>query len=180
MIPCSTCNNVCVQKERDEVDRIVEEWAEERPDLDLAPLHIFSRLIRLTKHLAKARTLAFDRTGLNTWEFDVLAVLRRGGAPYRQTPKTLVRETLVSSGTITSRIDRMVERELVRRLPDPGDGRGVLVEITPVGLTLVDAAITRLTDAEEHLLDGLNREDRESLSNLLRKLALSLGEASAN
>lgn len=161
---------------RDEVDRIVSEWAEERPDLDLAPLHVFSRLTRLTKHLTRVRAQAFERTGLNTWEFDVLAVLRRGGEPFRQTPKTLSREMLVSSGTVTSRIDGMVARGLVLRLPDPGDGRGVIVEITPKGLTLVDAAITRLTDAEEHLLDGISQADRAELVSLLRKLALSLGE----
>lgn len=165
-----------VQEEKDSVDRIVAEWAGERPDLDLSPLHVFSRLTRLTKHLVRAKATAFERSGLNSWEFDVLAVLRRGGKPYRQTPKKLGREMLVSSGTVTSRIDGMARRGLVRRLPDPGDGRGVLVEITPQGLTLVDAAITRLTDAEEHLLDGLSRDDRATLAGLLRKLALSLGD----
>ena len=160
--------------QQDEVDRSVEDWARVRPDLDIDPLGVFSRITRISKRLEKTRVSAFDRTGLNSWEFDVLSVLRRGGEPYRLSPKVLVRETMVSSGTMTNRIDGMVKRDLVQRLPDPGDGRGVLVEITPQGLTLVDAAITRLTDAEEHLLSALSKPERERLTNLLRKLAVSI------
>lgn len=164
-------------EQQDQVDRIIAEWSEARPDLDLDPLAVFSRLTRIAKRFSRARAQAFERSGLNDWEFDVLSVLRRGGAPYRQSPKVLVHETLVSSGTMTNRIDRMAERELVRRLTDPNDGRGVLVEITERGLTLVDAAMTRLTDAEASLLNGLTRHDRERLASLLRKLATSLGDA---
>lgn len=166
-------------KEHDVVDRIVEEWAAARPDLDLAPLDVFSRLMRIAKHLDRARSRAFERSGLTSWEFDVLAVLRRGGSPYRQSPKVLVRQTMVSSGTMTNRIDRMVERDLVTRLTDPNDGRGVLVEMTGKGITLVDAAITRLTDAEEVLLSGVPRAERERLAQLLRRLALSVDRFSA-
>ena len=161
-------------KHEDEVDQIIADWATARPDLDLAPLAIFSRLWRISKHLDRARAHAFDRSGLASWEFDVLSVLRRGGEPFSQSPKVLVQQTLVSSGTMTNRIDRMVERGLVRRLTDPNDGRGVLVEMTPQGLTLVDTAMTRLSDAEERLLGGLPRSERDRLSTLLRRLALSI------
>ncbi|MHA3685210.1 MarR family winged helix-turn-helix transcriptional regulator [Leucobacter sp. HY1910] len=161
-------------KHEDEVDQIIAAWSAARPDLDLAPLSIFSRLWRIAKHVDRARAHAFERSGLTLWEFDVLAVLRRGGAPFRQSPKVLVQQTMVSSGTMTNRIDRMVDRELVRRLTDPNDGRGVLVEMTPLGLTLVDAAMTRLSDAEERLLGGLPRSERERLGVLLRRLALSV------
>lgn len=161
-------------KQQDEVDRILGEWGAARPDLDLAPLAVFSRMLRIAKHLDRARALAFERSGLSSWEFDVLAVLRRGGAPYRQSPKILVQQTMVSSGTMTNRIDRMVGRDLVRRLTDPNDGRGVLVEMTQRGQTLVDAAMTRLTDAEEMLLGGVPRAERERLATLLRRLALSV------
>ncbi|WP_336651834.1 MULTISPECIES: MarR family winged helix-turn-helix transcriptional regulator [unclassified Leucobacter] len=161
-------------KHEDEVDRIIADWTRARPDLDLAPLTIFSRLWRVTKHLDRARAHAFERSGLASWEFDVLAVLRRGGEPFTQSPKVLVQQTMVSSGTMTNRIDRMVERDLVRRLTDPNDGRGVLVEMTSHGLTLVDAAMTRLSDAEERLLGGLARSERDRLSVLLRRLALSV------
>lgn len=162
-------------KHEDEVDRILAEWQAARPDLDLAPLAVFSRLSRIAKHLDRARSHAFERSGLMSWEFDVLAVLRRGGAPYRQSPKVLVQQTMVSSGTMTNRIDRLAERGLVRRLTDPNDGRGVLVEMLPLGQTLVDAAMTRLSDAEERLLGSMPRSERDRLATLLRRLAISVG-----
>ncbi|MCB1272777.1 MAG: MarR family transcriptional regulator [Leucobacter sp.] len=160
--------------QHDEVDLILSDWATARPDLDLAPLAVFSRMTRVTRHLDRARAQAFARSGLTAWEFDVLAVLRRGGAPFRQSPKTLVRQTMVSSGTMTNRIDRMASRGLVRRLTDPNDGRGVLVEMTEQGQVLVDAAMTRLSDYEEQLLGGMPRGERERLAALLRKLSLSV------
>ena len=161
-------------KQQDEVDRILGEWQSARPDLDLAPLAVFSRMTRITKHLDRARAHAFERSGLASWEFDVLAVLRRSGTPYRQSPKLLVQHTMVSSGTMTNPIDRLEERGLVRRLTDPNDGRGVLVEMTAQGQTLVDAAMTRLSDAEEQLLGGVPRAERDRLATLLRRLALSV------
>lgn len=166
-------------KQTDEVDEILTQWAAVRPDLDLAPLAVFSRMTRIVKHLDRARAHAFERSGLASWEFDVLAVLRRGGAPFRQSPKILVQKTMVSSGTMTNRIDRMTQRGLVRRLTDPNDGRGVLVEMTDQGQTLVDAAITRLTDAEEQLLRGVPRSERSRLATLLRRLALSVDRFAA-
>ena len=159
--------------EQDEVDRILGEWAAARPDLDIAPLAVFSRMTRITKHLDRARVHAFERSGLASWEFDVLAVLRRSGHPYRLSPKILVQQTMVSSGTMTNRIDRLVGRRLVRREADPADGRSVLVTLTDDGKTRVDAAITRLVDAEAELLGVLSRGDRERLAGLLRKLSLS-------
>lgn len=161
-------------KQPDEVDQILSEWGAVRPDLDLAPLAVFSRITRISKHLNRARAQAFERTGLASWEFDVLAALRRGGHPFRQSPKRLVQQTMVSSGTMTNRIDRMVERELVRRLTDPNDGRGVLVEMTTQGQTLVDTAMTRLSDAEDLLLGGVPRAERDRLATLLRRLSLSV------
>lgn len=158
----------------DEVDQILAEWSSARPDLDLAPLAVFSRLTRIGKHLDRARAHAFERSGLASWEFDVLAVLRRSGEPFRQSPKQLVKATMVSSGTMTNRIDRMEQRELVRRLTDPNDGRGVLVEMTSQGQTLVDAAMTRLADAEERMLGGIPRAERDRLASLLRRLSLSI------
>ena len=132
---------------RDEVDRIVDDWELERPDLDFAPLQVFSRVGRLAKLLDRARRQAFERSELESWEFDVLSALRRADAPFRLPPKALLAQTLVSSGTMTNRIDRLVARGLVTRQTDPHDGRGILVEMTPAGVTRVDAAITRLVDA---------------------------------
>lgn len=156
----------------DEVDRIVHAWLRERPDLDFAPLQVLSRVARLSKHLDRARRTAFSRSELESWEFDVLSALRRAGTPYELSPKSLLLQTLVSSGTMTNRIDRLVERGLVTRRTDPHDGRGILVGMTTAGLARVDAAITRLVDAEAALLHGLSAGDQERLAGLLRKLSL--------
>ena len=156
----------------DEVDRIVDAWLCERPDLDFAPLQVLSRVARLAKHLDRARRTAFSRSELESWEFDVLSALRRAGAPYELSPKSLLQQTLVSSGTMTNRIDRLVDRDLVTRRTDPNDGRGILVGMNPAGLTRVDAAITRLVDAETELLSTLSASDQERLAGLLRKLSI--------
>jgi DNA-binding MarR family transcriptional regulator len=163
----------------DEVDRIVEDWSRERPDLDFAPLQVLSRVGRLGKHLDRARRQAFAASGLEPWEFDVLAALRRAGSPYQLSPKALLQQTLVSSGTMTNRIDRLVERRLVERRTDPHDGRGVLVVMTGRGAAAVDAAISELLIGEAELLDGLSKADQERLAVLLRKLSLDFDEPAA-
>lgn len=156
----------------DEVDRIVAAWNTQRPDLDFAPLEVFSRIDRLSRHLERSRHEAFRRSELESWEWDVLSALRRAGEPYRLTPTQLLQQTMVSSGTMTNRIDRLVGRRLVRREADPRDGRRVFVVLTDDGRVRVDAAITRLVDAESGLLDRLTHADRERMAALLRKLSL--------
>ena len=156
----------------DEVDRIVDAWERERPDLDFAPLQVLSRVARLARHLERARRIAFGASDLELWEFDVLSALRRAGDPYQLSPKALLQQTLVSSGTMTNRIDRLVERELVERRTDPNDGRGILVVMTERGRDRVDSAISLLLQGESELLDGLSNVERERLSALLRKLSL--------
>ena len=159
-------------KETDEVDRIVQAWTAQRPDLDFSPLSVLSRVDRLSRHLDRARRDVFRRSDLEPWEWDVLSALRRAGEPFQLTPKQLLQQTLVSSGTMTNRIDRLVQRALVRREADPDDGRSILVILSGDGKTRVDAAITRLVDAEAVLLRSLSRGDRERLAALLRKLSL--------
>jgi DNA-binding MarR family transcriptional regulator len=159
-------------QETDEVDRIVGAWGVQRPDLDFSPLEVLSRVARLARHLDIARKEAFRRSDIESWEWDVLSALRRAGVPYQLSPKQLLQQTLVSSGTMTNRIDRLVGRRFVRREADPDDGRSVLVTLTEEGRVRVDAAITRLVDAEALLLDTLSRGDRERLAVLLRKLSL--------
>jgi DNA-binding MarR family transcriptional regulator len=156
----------------DEVDRIVDAWSRERTDLDFSPLQVLSRVGRLSRHLERARRTAFAASGLESWEFDVLSALRRAGTPYQLSPKALLQQTLVSSGTMTNRIDRLVERQLVERLPAPDDGRGVLVVMTALGQERVDRAISELLVGEAELLDGLTAVDQEKLASLLRKLSL--------
>ena len=165
-------DNGDMAKETDEVDRIVEAWIAQRPDLDFSPLEVLSRVDRLSRHLDRARRDAFRRSDLEPWEWDVLSALRRAGEPFQLSPKQLLLQTLVSSGTMTNRIDRLVERRLVRREADPDDGRSILVVLTDEGRTRVDAAITRLVDAEAVLLATLSRSDRDRLAGLLRKLSL--------
>jgi DNA-binding MarR family transcriptional regulator len=163
-------------EDSDEVDRIVEAWQRERPDLNFAPLQVLSRVGRLTHHLDRARRTAFTRSKLESWEFDVLSALRRAGEPYTLSPKQLLQQTLVSSGTMTNRIDRLVESGLVERKADPGDGRGILVVMTLTGLTRVDAAITRLVDAEADMLAALSPGDQQKLAALLRKLSMGFDQ----
>jgi DNA-binding MarR family transcriptional regulator len=158
--------------ENDEVDRIVAAWQRAHPGLDFSPLQVLSRVARLAKHLDRARRDAFASSGLEPWEFDVLAALRREGPPFHASPKALLQQTLVSSGTMTNRIDRLVERGLVQRRTDPNDGRGILVVMTPTGQASVDAAISTLLVAESELLERLAPADRERLAALLRKLSL--------
>src|SRR3954464_6040515 len=155
---------------RDEVDRLVEAWQRERADLDLQPMQVLSRVSRLGHHLDGARRKAFAEHGIESWECDVLAALRRAGSPYELSPGRLLRETLVTSGTMTNRVDRLSARGLVERYPDPDDPRGVVVPLTAEGRARVDAAFTALLDAEGTLLEALPERDRTRLASLLRGL----------
>ncbi|MGN6637125.1 MAG: MarR family winged helix-turn-helix transcriptional regulator [Oryzihumus sp.] len=156
----------------DEVDRIVDAWARERPDLDVSPLHVLSRVSRLARHLDLARGSAFAEHDLEGWEFDVLSALRRAGEPYELSPGQLVTQTLVTSGTMTNRVDRLTARGLVERLPDLHDRRGVIVRLTPAGRRAVDDALAGLLERERGLLAELSDGEREQLSDLLRRLVL--------
>jgi len=152
----------------DEVDRIVAAWRRERRDLDVAPLEVLSRVSRLARHLDRARRAAFARHDLETWEFDVLSALRRAGSPYELSPGALVTQTLVTSGTMTNRIDRLEEHGLVSRHPSPDDRRGVLVRLTPAGLAKVDDAMADLVGEEHAILGALGAHELDTLATLLR------------
>jgi DNA-binding MarR family transcriptional regulator len=152
----------------DEVDRLVAAWRRERPDLDVEPLAVLSRVSRLSRHLDRARRAAFAEHGLETFEFDVLAALRRAGPPYELSPGQLLVQTMVASGTMTNRLDRLEHRGLVRRRPDPNDRRGVRVRLSARGRANVDAAIGDLLDRERGLLAHLDAGQRETLAGLLR------------
>jgi DNA-binding MarR family transcriptional regulator len=161
---------------RDEVDRLVEAWQRERADLDLRPMEVLSRVTRLGHHLDRARRQAFTEHRIESWEFDVLAALRRAGAPYELSPGRLLRETLVTSGTMTNRVDRLAARGLVERLPDPSDRRGVLVRLTDAGRTTVDGALEGLLSREQDLLGGLDADEQRVLAGLLRSLVVPFEE----
>jgi DNA-binding MarR family transcriptional regulator len=155
---------------QDEVDELVEAWRRERNDLDLTPVEVFSRISRLARQLDLARRQAFTDHAIESWEFDVLAALRRAGGDYELSPGRLLKETLVTSGTMTNRVDRLASRGLVERLPDPHDRRGVLVRLTPEGRETVDGAFEALLAAERELLTDLSSREHRQLATLLRTL----------
>jgi DNA-binding MarR family transcriptional regulator len=152
----------------DEVDRLVEAWQRERPDLDVDPMRVLSRVTRLARHLDLARRQAFAAHGLETWEFDVLSALRRSGTPYELSPGRLIKATMVTSGTMTNRVDRLTAKGLVARKPHPDDRRGVLVRLTDEGRRSVDAALDGLLEHERLLLADLDPDEQAMLADLLR------------
>ena len=155
----------------DEVDRIVAAWRRERPDLDVSPMEILSRVSRLARQLDLARKSSFSDYGIEGWAFDVLSAIRRAGEPYQLSPSTLLQETLVTSGTMTNRIDRLVARGWVDRRPDPGDRRGVLVQLSDSGRATVDSALADLLVKEREILSGLTPAGSRKLAALLRELS---------
>jgi DNA-binding MarR family transcriptional regulator len=158
-----------MENSRDEVDRLIAAWKRERPDVDLSPLAILSRITRISRHLDLARRDAF--ADLEAWGFDVLAALRRAGEPHTLSPSQLMQETMVSSGTMTNRLDRLEELKFITRQPDPSDGRGSLVTLTALGMKKVDAALDQLIKNERTFLTDLNKGEQADLADLLSRLA---------
>ncbi|UTT62868.1 MarR family winged helix-turn-helix transcriptional regulator [Microcella humidisoli] len=152
----------------DRVSRIQAEWQRERPDLDVAPQGVFGRLARLAAAIEVELEAVFRQHGLTTGEFDVLAALRRAGAPYERTPTALADSTMVTAGGLTKRVDRLEDRGLVTRRISPLDGRGRVVALTDAGLTLVERAFEAHLANEHRLLAPLDTADRAALERLLR------------
>lgn len=158
------------QPSPDEVDGILAAWRALLPKADLTPLSVFSRVSRLARHLDVARRVAFSKVDLEPWSFDVLSALRRAGEPFALTPGALMQLSLVSSGTMTNRIDRLEERGLVRRTDHPKDRRAILVTLTEAGKQAADAAITELMQTERQWLGEMPQADVEILANHLRTI----------
>lgn len=142
----------------------------EAPGLDVEPLAVFSRVSRLARHLERARRAAFADLDLDLWEFDVLSALRRAGEPYELSPGALVEQTLSTSGTMTNRIDRLVARGFVERLPSETDGRAVRVRLTAAGRQAGEAALAGLLQQEQALLRDMPRSEQRQLATLLQGL----------
>ncbi|TIV64266.1 MAG: MarR family transcriptional regulator, partial [Mesorhizobium sp.] len=140
----------------DRAARAIEQWRRERPDLDVSPMGVIGRLNEAASLISRERLAPlFARFGLQQGEFDVLATLRRSGAPYALTPTELYEATMVTSGAMTARLDRLEKAGLIRRAPHPSDRRGVVVELTAKGLALVDEALAAHVDNEHQILAGL-------------------------
>ena len=159
----------------DAVDLILEQWGRERPDLDCSPMGIIGRISQLQREVFLAQRATFARHGLDAPSFDVLAALRRAGAPYQLTPTALMRTALVTSGAITQRLDRLEERGLITRERSENDGRAVVVTLTAAGRAALDAALPDHLETEHRLLEGLPSTDRALLADLLRRLLVGLG-----
>lgn len=153
----------------DHVDRILGQWNRERPDLDVEPMGLLGRLARVRAHLAREVEKVLAEHGLNSASFDVLATLRRSGPPYRLSPGDLIATTMVSSGTMTNRLDQLEKAGLIERSHNPDDRRSVIIALTPKGFALVDEAVTAHVANQHRLLEGLSREDCSELDGLLRK-----------
>lgn len=160
----------------DEVDALIDAWRRERPDVSVEPLAVLSRVTRLARLVDRARREAFAEHDLDLGDFDVLAALRRAGSPYQLSAGALGASTMVTSGTMTHRIDRLVVRGLVQRQPDPQDGRGVLVRLTDVGRAGVDSALDSLLRQERDLLAHMSATEQSALAAQLRLLLLPLEE----
>ena len=157
----------------DEVDRIVSEWNQVRPELDVTPTHTLQRITRLSLLQSASFARVFEAYGVSFGEYLVLAALRRAGPPYRMNPTALFNSVILSSGAMTNRLDGLEALGFVERLPDPNDRRGRLVALTDKGRELVDSAVVDHLENEQRLLGALDTGEREQLAGLLRKLLLS-------
>lgn len=159
---------------QDAVDRIVAQWAVERPDLDTGPMQVVGRLHRVAAILEAGLRPVFAEEGLGNGDFDVLATLRRAGAPYRLAPGQLTASMMVTSGAVTKRVDRLERAGLVTRTVSAEDGRGRLIGLTARGRRLTDVLVERHWANEDGLLAALSGPERAQLAGLLRKLLLAL------
>lgn len=160
----------------DHVDQVLAQWRRARPDLDASPMGVLGRLSRATRLADRHLVEVFGAYGLQRGEFDILATLRRAADPDGMTAGALAAATMVTSGAITNRVDRLVAKHLVSRDLDPANRRTTLIGLTADGRALIDHALTDHVANEHRLLAGLTAQQREQLADLLRTLLLGLGD----
>jgi|SRR5580704_7270737 DNA-binding MarR family transcriptional regulator len=158
----------------DHIDLILAQWRRERPDLDVAPMGLIGRILRAAQLADGILSDGLTQYGLQRGWFDLLAALRRAGRPYELNPTQLMRATMLSSGGMTKRLDRLVEADLLERKPDPNDRRGTLVRLTRRGKAVIDQAVATHVANEERVLGLLTRAERRALDDLLRTLVSGL------
>ena len=156
----------------DRVDKIIKQWHQERPDLDVAPMEIIGRLKQTSQYLSLEMDKTFAVHGLNGSNFDVLATLRRSGAPYGLSPSDLIASTMVTSGTMTNRIDQLVKAGLVERIANSQDARSFIISLTNKGHVLIDRVLDDHVKTQALLTADLTKEDRKALNLILRKFLM--------
>ena len=153
----------------DKVDKVIEQWNRERPDLDVNSMSLIGRFKKITQYLTLEMAKTFTEYGLNPANFDVLATLRRGGPPYALSPNDLIASTMVTSGTMTNRIDQLIKGGLVERTQNPNDRRSVLVSLTETGFSIIDSAVTAHVATQDRLTSSLSADEYKNLNTLLKK-----------
>ena len=157
----------------DRVDELRAEWARERPDIDTSPVAVVARIGRAAKFLDHGMDDYFGQHGISRPSWDILATLRRSGPPFRLSPTDLYGAVMRTSGAMTRRLDTLERAGWVTRTPDPADRRGIMVELTPEGLALVDTLAEGHVENERRLLASLSDDDQQTLAALLKKLLLA-------
>ncbi len=168
---------MAAERQLDAVDAILAQWHRERPDLDVMPMGLVGRVKRCAVLLERRLGETFALFGLNNWEFDVLATLRRSGAPHRLAPTALFSTLMITSGTMTHRLKGLESRGLVERLANSEDARSVLVQLTPAGLELIERAVTAHVANEHRILASLKPADMALLDDRLSRLLTELESA---
>jgi len=164
----------------DHVDTILAQWRQERPDLDVSSMGTLGRIKLLWHHLSRDMDKTFAAHGLNAASFDMLATLRRAGMPYTMSPSDLMASTLVTSGTMTNRIDQLEKAGLVERTPNPHDGRSLLVSLSAKGHALIEEAVAAHVQTQQRLVASLTDEQRSQLDELLRAFLTSVQDMERN
>lgn len=151
-----------------DMNEIRAQWAKQRPDIDTEPMALIGRIIRLSAHLSAEMTKTFAKHGLNAASFDVLATLLRSGEPHALSPNDLLATMMVTSGTMTNRVDQLEKEGLVARIQNPNDKRSVLVQLTSIGREKINAAVTEHVDTQKRLIEAFPEEARPTLNELLQ------------
>lgn len=162
----------------DAIDKVIDQWHTERPDVNLWSMGVLGRIARLARVLEREYKQFFSEHDLEAFEFDVLTTLRRSGEPYELTASALLKSALVTSGAITNRIDRMEAKGFVERVRGLNDRRSVHILLTPHGRDIVDNILSIHSKNMERMLHPLNREECEQLASMLRILLESFGDTS--
>ncbi len=161
----------------DAVDAIVQQWRDQRPDLDPSAKHITGRIVRLAvlfqAEFERIKGAAFEQHGLKETDFGVLSPLRRAGEPFELTPTELARHRMITSGGMTAALDRLEDKGMIVRVPNPNDRRGSLVRLTDRGREVIDASMELHAEVEHQLVAALNEQDAADLQRILRKLLIA-------